>query len=527
MLVLCGLLASAPLGAQWAGFETVTGDDSGIDAPFRMDFAYVAHFFAGGVVAGDVDGDGDLDLFIMRGSDPPRLFSNHGDGTFEDATQSAGLDDTGGLPNGAVLVDVTGNRALDLLIGGVSGDQQDPDTHTPMRLFTNDGDGVFSDATEHSNLAAPMDAHSMALADIDGDGDLDLFVAYWQPGPGSSSGHLWRNNGDGTFTDISSSSGIGQWFDDSDSLWNFTPTFTDLDGDGWPDLVISADFGRSRVFLNRGDGSFSNATDSDVITDENGMGGVAGDFDNDGDMDWFVTSIWDEFSSPYYGTSGNRLYRNDGSGTFTDATDAAGVRVGHWGWGTCAADFNNDGRLDLFMVNGYQGHAPRFIDDPAKLFVNNGDGSFSERALAAGIDTTGQGRAVVCFDSNNNGHIDVLVQNNRSFDEDTAQPELFRNLGSDHHWLRVRLTGPAPNHHAIGARVTIETGDLTQVREIRAGGSYLSSQVAEAHFGLGEHDTVASLTVQWPDDRVTRRSAVTGDRVVDIAYDEVFGNRFD
>lgn len=526
-LLLCGLLASAPLAAQWEGFENVLTIDSGLNAPFQMDFRFTSHFHLGGAVAGDVNGDGHHDVFIMRGGNSPRLFVNDGDGTFSDATSAAGLAGIDGLPNGAVLADITGNGAPDLLMGGMSGDRQDPDTHTPMRVFFNDGSGVFTDATAESNLSSSMDAHSMALADIDGDGDLDLFVAYWQPGPSPITGHLWRNLGDGTFADISAESGIGQWYEGEDILWNFTPTFADINDDGHPDLLVAADFGHSRVFVNNGDGTFGNATEAEVITDENGMGAATGDFDNDGDMDWFVTAIWDEHSSPHFGTSGNRFYRNDGGGRFTDTTDAAGVRVGHWGWGSCAADFNNDGWLDLFMVNGYQTHTPDYLGNPAKLFINNGDGSFSEQAQAAGIDSTGQGRAVVCFDSDGDGHIDVLVQNSHAMGETVVQPQLFRNRGSDHHWLRVRLQGPAPNHDAIGARVTLEAGEVSQVREIRAGARFLSSEVPEAHFGLGDHDNVASLTVEWPDGRTTRREDIAADRTIDIAYDELFHSRFE
>lgn len=524
--MLLPMLVALPASAQFDGFDRVLAIDSGLNAPFQMPMAFTTHLHAGGAVAGDVDGDGDLDLLVMRGMHSPRLFINNGQAQFSDGTTAAGLTGIGGLPNGALLADVTGDGALDLLLGGIATDRTNPDSYTPMRLFVNDGHGAFGDATEQSNLASSLDSHSMAMADIDRDGDLDLFVTYWHHEVGSAVGHLWRNLGEGQFEDISVAAGIGPWYSNENSLYNFTPTFTDLDGDGWPDLLISADFGHSRVFLNQGDGSFADATDASVITDENGMGSAVGDFDNDGDFDWFVTSIWDEFASPYYGTSGNRLYRNDGAGGFEDVTDSAGVREGSWGWGACAADFDNDGWLDLYMVNGYQTHQPRFLGRPARLFMNDGDGSFTEQAQAQSVATTGQGRAVVCFDADGDGHVDILVQNSHAFGETAVQPQFYRNRGSNNHWLRVRLAGPPGNRHGIGARISLESDGLEQVREIRAGGSFLSSQPPEAHFGLGTAELADRLIVRWPDGRTSLIEAIEVDRIMEVAYDELFQNRF-
>lgn len=512
--------------AQFGGFDRVLSIDSGLNAPFQMPMAFTTHLHAGGAVAGDIDGDGDLDLVVMRGMNSPRLFINDGSGHFSDGTAAAGLAGIDGMPNGVVLADVTGNGALDLLVGGIAGDRTNPDSYTPVRVFANDGQGDFTDATAHSNLETTLDSHSMALADFDRDGDLDLFVTYWQYQTSSASGHLWENQGGGRFVDVSVEAGIGQWYDEQDALYNFTPTFTDLDGDGWPDLVIAADFGHSRVFRNQGDGTFADATDQDVITDENGMGAAVGDFDNDGDFDWFVTAIWSDSNSHEYGNSGNRLYRNDGSGTFDDATDEAGVRNGSWGWGACSADFDNDGWLDLFMVNGYQTHIPRFLGQPARLFMNDGDGSFTDRAEDFDVATTGQGRAVVCFDSDSDGDIDILVQNSHALGETAVQPQLYRNGGTDNHWLRVRLVGPDRNRQGIGARIELEAGELEQVREVRAGGSFLSSQVPEAHFGLGADPVVDRLTVHWPNGRTSVIEQIKGDRILEIAYDDLFTSRF-
>lgn len=527
-MLLGAALTALPISAisEWTGFDQVLAIDSGLsNAGFVMDFRFVSHFHVGGAAAGDVNGNGHADLILTRGNNSPRLYLNQGDGTFSDATSAAGLGGIEGIVNGAILVDVSGNGALDLLLGGVRLDINPEAPLTPIRLFLNDGHGHFSDATAASQLASTLDAHSMALADIDGSGRLDLFVAYWQSVGGTTSGHLWRNLGNAVFEDISVSAGVGGYF--ATDLYNFTPNFTDLGGTGAPDLLIAADFGNSRILLNDGHGSFSQAGNA-VISDENGMGATLGDFDNDGLIDWFVTSIWAPESSPAYGTSGNRLYRQLGNGEFEDITDAAGVREGDWGWASCAADFNNDGWLDLFMVNGYQTHVPKFLNQPARLWINNGDGSFSEQALANGINSTGQGRSLLCFDSNGNGQIDILIQNSHAQGETAVLPQLFRNRGhAEHRWLRVQLRHPGPNSHGVGARIEVEAGGQRQVREIRAGNNYLSANPIEAHFGLGTASQIDRLTVRWPDGQVDIHTGLALNQVHQLVPLGLFRDRFE
>src|SRR5262249_47058538 len=167
---------------------------------------------------------------------------------------------------------------------------------------------------------------------------LDLCVSQWGTVQTAQhvSNHLWRNNGDGTFSGVDAEAGLSSLDESPD--YTFTPNFADIDNDGWPDLLVAVDFGKSRGFHNQGDGTFSNATNA-VISDENGMGAAVGDFDNDGDLDWFISSVWDPdgIAEGFWKVSGNRLYSNHGDGTFADVTDAAGVRQGFWGWGSCFA----------------------------------------------------------------------------------------------------------------------------------------------------------------------------------------------
>jgi len=529
LLPLLAILTAASVDADWQGFDAVLPIDSGLLAPFTMDFRYTVHLHVGGAAAADINGDGWADLVITRGENSPLLFLNDGDGSFSNHTVASGLGALSGIYNGVLLADVDADGHRDLLLGGVSSSDNIEAPHTAIRLFLNDGSARFTDHTEQSNLVSAFDSQSMSLGDVDGDGLVDLMITFWQHGEGSSSGHLWRNLGGGQFEDVSQSSGIGGYYSGLNSLFNFTSQLADLDSDGWLDLMVAADFGRSRVFLNQANGTFSDATDSAVITDENGMGSTVGDFDNDGDLDWFVTSIWEDTSeSRPYGITGNRLYRNDGQGSFDDATDEAGVRAGGWGWGSCSADFNNDGWLDLFMVNGYQTHIPRFLGDAARLFINDGDGSFSERAADMGIDSTGQGRAVVCFDSDNDGWIDVLIQNSHASGETSVLPQFYRNSGdSDARWLSLRLSGPPGNRDGIGARITLTTASGSQMREIRAGGSFLASSPALAHFGLGNDARVDRIDIRWPDGRISTRYDVESNRILEVRYDTLHGDRFE
>ncbi len=463
--------------------------------------------FMGGVAAGDYDGDGWVDLYVLSGTRAAnRLMRNRGDASFEDVAMDAGLAISGQRGAGPLFADYDGDGWLDLFLGGVEG--------TKPQLFRSRGDGTFENVTEAAGLVGGDDTFSAAFGDYDRDGDLDLIVTRWGVfGSGKITvEHLWRNNGDATFSGATLAAGLADLgvflAGDENNLFSytFTPNFADIDNDGWPDLLVAADFGSSRVFVNQRDGSFRNTT-TGVISDQNGMGAAVGDYDNDGDLDWFVSSIYDPngVAEGNWGVSGNRLYQNQGNGTFVDATTEAGVRDGLWGWGSCFADFNNDGFLDLFHVNGMgyvddepmgffvQG-AEEFHFDPARLFVSNGDGTFTEQAVLRGIADTGQGRGIVCFDYDRDGDVDVFIANNGQ------SVRLYRNDGGNRgNWLTVKLRGRTPNREAIGARVYAVSGTQTQMREIRAGSNFESQDPALAHFGLASTAQVDEVRVVWPD----------------------------
>ena len=261
-----------------------------------------------------------------------------------------------------------------------------------VQLYRNDGAGNFREATQRFGLRIGRDAHSMAAADYDGDGDIDLLFAHWDnTWSGKPTHYLWRNNGRGRYEDVSRLlpfRPVKRRFVKFPKEYSFTPTFADIDADGDPDILLAGDFGSSQVLRNDAARHFVD-TRGAVIDDDNGMGAAVADYDRDGDLDWFVASIHDADNRTELGGTGNRLYRNiDGTGAFEDATDAAGVRFAGWAWGACFADFDNDGHADLFVTNGWFDESLRaragaasdpgeFAADPSRLFMSNGDGTFT------------------------------------------------------------------------------------------------------------------------------------------------------
>ncbi len=481
-----------------AGFDYTHADVNGVNSE--------AIVIACGVAAGDFDGDGHIDVYVIGGSAGKNLlYRNRGDGTFEEVGEQAGVAIAGIHGAGPSFCDYDGDGDLDLFVGAVGGE-------SPV-LFRNDGDGTFSDVTAASGVVITREnTFSAAWGDYDGDGDLDLFLAHWRqffPGVDleGADEYLWRNNGDGTFTDVSGPAGLTAIYAGMEDH-TFTPNFTDYDNDGDLDVLVAGDFNTSRVLRNNGDGTFSDAT-TGVFTDENGMGAAIGDYDGDGDLDWFITCIHepDPTRPTAWGQTGNRLYRNRGDGTFEDATEEAGVRFGFWGWAASFADLDNDGDLDLVHANGWPsfGISHSFIEDPTRVFLNNGNGRFTDHAGTVGVSDTSQTRSLVCFDYDNDGDLDLFLAANRQ------QPHLYRNDGPVGHWLRVVLRGRAPNTQGIGARVFLTAGGNTAMREIRAGSNFESNNPANAHFGLGGNTTVTRVRVVWPNGTETIVNAPTID----------------
>lgn len=509
--------------------------------PFRE-----ADFFTGGAAVGDYDLDGHPDLYVTRLTGYGILFRNQGDGTFVDVTAHVGLDLLAVASNGAAWVDIDNDGDQDLYVTGFGTDAR------RNFLFLNERERGFREVGVERGAAVagaiPLFGFSAAAGDYDQDGWLDLHVTGFrletsgrpriEPGA-----RLLRNLGSGWFEDVTVAAGVA--VDNvpsplpvaAPSGVSYASHFTDLDNDGWPDLLIVSDFGTSRLFWNNQDGTFSDGTvAAGVGTDENGMGSTVADYDGDGLFDWFVTAIDDpldvchSFRDCRWGTRGNRLYRNLGNRSFADVTDAAGVRHGGWGWGAAFLDYDNDGEQDLVMTNGvefpflplvgspFDEVDDQFVADPMRLWKGAG-GSFVEVAVEAGLTDQGLGKGLVVLDFDSDGDLDLFIVR-------TAQtPILYRNeRGSQNGWLRVEVIGSESNRSGLGARVTVlpTEGSAAQTREIGSSSHFLGQGEATAHFGLGSGDgAVAEVRVDWPKSgrRQVLRDVQRNQRIVVVESD--------
>jgi len=443
-----------------------------------------------GAAVGDYDGDGDLDIFFARYDEPSMLYRNRGDGSFDDVAEQAGIV-TGGWPSSATWADVDGDGHLDLTLTFLH--------HGYLALYMNQGDGTFVEETDARGLDTPPGKTNdcpmlwgVAYGDYDLDGDLDLMTASWGIPIGREPivyNQLYQNQGDGTFVDRTDQAGLAVDYD----LMTYTSAWADFDEDGWLDLALASDFETNELRFNNGDGTFRDGTQQAGVTDvENAMGSVIADFDEDGHLDWFVTSIWEpraDFDN-HWGTTGNRLYMGDGAGTFVDESESRGVRDAMWAWGADAVDLENDGDLDLVVTNG-RITGPRnaylfepFFDDPTRVFVNDG-GTFHDRAIASNVLHDGQGRGVVPFDMERDGDMDLLIV---GFGEPLT---LYQNESDEvGHWLTVRIERPeGMNRFGVGSTVWVKRtpDDPPRRREIDANSTFGSQGPIEAHVGLGDH----------------------------------------
>lgn len=459
--------------------------------PFGLDYAQLT----GGAVAEDFDGDGWIDLYVLQGGDSANLlYINQRDGTFTDEAQARGVDLVG-AQMGVAAADFDSDGDVDIFISAAV---------APHILLINDGTGSFQTDTQVFSLPATR-ATSPSWGDIDNDGLLDLALGAWISGRGNNTENyiqIYRNEGGGQLEPYLS----------LPNNWDYIPRFLDYDNDRYQDLLVVADFGQARWFRNSTDGLFLPDGSSDI---ENGMGGAVGDIDSDGDLDIFMTAIryFNPGTGEWVGT-GNRLLLNDGAGGFDDITETAGLRDGAWGWGSEFSDFDNDGDLDLYHVNGWSLDAPvgtLNLNDgnPARLFENNGDNTFSEvAALAGDADDIGQGRTVVVFDYDNDGDQDIFIGNNSvpsgsgtNLSHAPARPTLLRNDSANTNaYLSVSLSGLERPHHSqgIGARVYARVDGFEQMRELHASSGFNGHGTGRiAHFGLGDTGEVDELRAVW------------------------------
>lgn len=462
---------------------------------------------SGGAAVGDFDGDGWPDLYVTRVDDSDILFRNLGDGTFTDQTAEAGLSESG-ASNGAAWGDIDNDGDLDLYVSVIDA--------TRHLLFINDGSGHFTeDGVARNAVIANDQPHtgwSVSFGDYDRDGWLDIHLPERQDfaapiAPSPSHVRLLRNLGasaPGHFEDVTQAAGVS--YDGYPSpgarAHVFVSTFADMDDDGWPELLVTSDYHTSRLFWNNRDGTFLDGTiAAGVGTERDGMGSAVGDYDGDGRLDWFVDAIsCSGCGRPEWPRSaGNRLYRNLGDRTFADVTDDAGVRDGWWGWGTAFFDYDNDGDLDIVQTNGVayrDGYYAPFHRDPLRLWENRGDGTMRERSAELGLSDDGDGKGLMVFDYDDDGDLDILIVHH------AGPPGLWRNdVGNQNAWCRVRLVGARDNSHGIGARVYFraDADGPEQVQEIRASGQYLGQSESVAHFGMGPVIRAAHrIRIRWP-----------------------------
>ncbi len=498
---------------------------------------FLIETMGGGAAWLDFDGDGWLDLYLTNSAPTeafrPRgplggiLYRNLGDGRFEDVSELAGVSAHGLFAMGVAVGDYDNDGDPDLAVTG----------HGRSVLFRNEGHSTFADVTGEAGVGnVGAWGTSAAWFDFDRDGLLDLVVANYldwtaennlrcgdpRPGyraychPNKYRGQrptLYRNLGDGRFLDVSSSSSLGAKAGNGLGVICF-----DFDLDGWTDVFIANDSMENFLFRNLGDGTFEEmAFLAGVALGENGqaeagMGVAAGDYDNDGWPDLYVTHLDYEF---------DRLYRNEGGGEFSDATFRAGIGYKTFdvsGFGTRFADLDNDGWQDLFVANGHVldnvdlFHEGTQYAEPKLLFRNRG-GKFEEEAAAHGAALAGPrvSRAAAFADYDNDGDVDVIVANNGQ------PPQLLRNDGGNRRsWLQVRLVGGGSNRDGVGAVVTVASAGRTQVMQRTGGGSYQSAHDPRLHFGLGDASVAERVEVRWPSGTVDRLSAVPVDSVLTV-----------
>jgi len=492
--------------------------------------------FTGGAAAADINNDCLPDIYHSTGDKSvDALYINQGQLNFINKAAAWGINQIE-LSNGATFSDIDGDKDLDLLTSNVFHPTLPPISGTGQQtniinntVYENIDNKQFK-LSKTFSISASNTIWSFALADIDADTDLDLLTTHWQF-PNPTTNHLWVNENN-AFTPADKTHLSHNIIGTSDTTW--TGTFSDINNDSYPDILMASDFEQSQVYINNTQGHFLKTTQSHQLTDQNAMGSITLDYDNDGDLDWFVTSVYDPTQSTKrihnWDISGNRLYQNN-DGIFTDVTEESGLREGYWGWGACAADFNNDGLQDIFMTNGFNipdsiaktfltheldtnnattkaiaqksdladlfkelmQDISRFSHNPNQLFMANHQGGFSDKAIDFGITEPSEGRAVICSDFDRDGDIDILVSNN------FGTLQLFRNNhGSQQNFINISLQGLGKNTQAIGAKVYLKTGNKTQLQEVKAGGNFISSAPAELHFGVQQATSIDEIIIEWP-----------------------------
>ncbi len=503
---------------------------------------FILESMSGGVAIFDYNNDGLLDIYFVNSltvetaGDPKTarsaLYKNLGDMKFEEVTDAAGI----GYPGwgmGVCTADVDGDGWQDVYVTTVG----------PDRLYRNRGDGTFEDLTEKAGIVAKGWSAGCGFADYDRDGDLDLFVSRYvevsldslpefgkgkfcqyrgvevQCGPRGLPGTgdlLFRNDGNGRFEEVGKAAGVS----DPNEYFGLGIAWLDDDRDGWPDLFVANDSGPNFLYRNKRDGTFAeDAFPLGVAVSEDGgeqgsMGVAVGDYRNEGRLSLFVTNFSEEYNAVYH----------DDRGYFTDVSfrsATAPASLPYVGWGTAFFDYDNDGWQDLIVVNGHVYPQLEHVNMGAsapyrqrKLFYRNRrDGTFEEIGESFGpvLADRRVARGLAVGDLDNDGRLDLVIN-----DLDSSPQILHNQTPGAGNWLLVKLKGRDKLTDAIGATVTLKSGDLLQTRLVRSGTSYLSQEDMRQHFGLGDLAKVDSLEVRWPDGKITVKENVDVNQVLPI-----------
>ena len=495
---------------------------------------YIVESMSGGVALFDYDNDGDLDLYLInsltvdlvksKGKTKSELYRNDGNGKFTDVSVKAGVSDIGwGM--GVAIGDYNNDGFEDVYVTCLG----------PNHLLKNNGNGTFTEVTDKAGVSDPRWSTGASFVDYDRDGDLDLFVSNYvdfdlnnlpefgqgkscqyksipvQCGPRGLKGAgdtLYRNNGNGSFTDVSKEAGVA----DENGFYGLGVIASDFDDDGLIDIFVANDSTPNFHYKNQGNGTFKEiGFIAGTAVNENGseqgsMGVTVGDYDHDGKLDLFVTNFADEY---------NTLYHNNGRG-FTDvsfAAKVAAVSLPYVGWGTKFFDYDNDGWVDLMVANGHvypqiPGYRQRRL-----MHRNNRDGTFSDLSEQFGpvVNEPRVSRGVAFGDIDNDGDVDLVIA-----DLDGPAQLLRNDGGNTNNSILIKTIGVKSNRSGIGAKVKVVSGDLVQLDEVRSGDSYLSQSDLRLHFGLERRKQVDLIEVRWPSGIVDKITNVEANKIVTI-----------
>jgi len=550
-------------GVQWvAAASPITFEEIGERAGVRMVHAkrefvgrpkrdVLEMFTEGGAAAavGDFDADGFDDLYVTTSAEgqPNRLYRNNGDWTFTEMAQAAGVaggNDPDAIVADALWFDYDNDGRLDLLVGRFG---------TPILYRSlgpgKDGQVRFQDVSKSVGLTKFGNTLAMVAFDYDRDGFLDVLLGNYFPplnllklttphvlpnnldyadnGGGVT---LWHNvplagkAGGRGFVEVTKEAGFGHH-----TGWSLDLGHGDVNNDGWQDVYIAGDYGTDRLFINKGDGTFDDVTETAIGYDtKKGMNVDFGDYDRDGWLDIYVTNITDEYMKEC-----NMLWHNNGDGTLIDLSKETGTCDTDWGWAAKFGDFDNDGWEDIFAVNGLrsageQNYIPVLLEmivtpgidfsdlnsypdigtmtwsgyQKQRLFQNRGDGTFKEVGAAAGVDNDLDGRGIGVGDFDNDGRLDLYQTN-------AGQPTLmFRGTtATPGSWVELDLEGTKSNRNAVGARVTLTAGGQSFMREVNCGNGFSSQSSMRLHFGLGAAKRIDSIEIRWPNGLIEKRKA--------------------